>query len=855
MLLHRERKQTPLTLLSSISLVHRSVMSPVFDPKKRKAISFSDLVSPAGLRAALELPFPDSKTFVDSIPFSGEDCTAGTETELQVAVSGSRRNVDLPLVIENSNYFENIVKRVAAGDTSRRAITELERFLDGNKEEVWENSWVRFPRDKLTAFAREVLDSDLLANKKDPASGRRGDFERFLCTESGRDTLRLPVSYMLKLAVANVLGSQEGLPPLIVRTGTKVMNRFLNDNSSPETLSFHVVPMRRETKWGRGVAKETAKRFLLTQLLVMYANKGLSLEESGQRVVVYFSPHPPVRQKKLNECISDSFYRELFMSPCLSGWDRGQEKHAYMCLCHQVLSRSQLNAVAKLREAGIITRNLVILPNLSNISLANNGTHVSLGSRKLTRHLSHIGSGFKVIQEKYVGDLVVKIFEHFLPLFVGSYSAAPYRLDFTDFHPETVLGFLPHEVDYTHLRMMWRRWKKKAHLRILGQPVTPFGLKHLDDALRMLFRIKGDFIGDFRLIDYLVGPMSTSRSPACDGALGNDARLKKDLSDLGVFDTSMALYLPYRIREFSKMGFSGFEGRYYSLFESLEHDLSHAVNLQALITTLAFKYILHGTVTHSHIPDDTFVESERRQIFFGSAIGIPTFYVRGDTPNAFMSRILARTAQVRSSRRYPGYRRVHNIQYCMALLRTIEEDAGDLITAMGYEDTVADLRARLEDPRRNSVVSRITFRVLEDLGSKSPLNVRAAEFNGAAERYYRDSLRIRHLEEAFRFLEEDLRELHQVTGSLRSEFLGALRYTIGERVAVELARSVRTAVIWETVSEEELRKLIYLVLISIAVDTVRAETFLDGGHENENTAAPIYRSEHRSCVHRIPALG
>jgi hypothetical protein len=191
----------------------------------------------------------------------------------------------------------------------------------------------------------------------------------------------------------------------------------------------------------------------------------------------------------------------------------------------------------------------------------------------------------------------------------------------------------------------------------------------------------------------------------------------------------------------------------------------------------------------------------------------------------------------------------------MALLRTIEEDAGDLITAMGYEDTVADLRARLEDPRRNSVVSRITFRVLEDLGSKSPLNVRAAEFNGAAERYYRDSLRIRHLEEAFRFLEEDLRELHQVTGSLRSEFLGALRYTIGERVAVELARSVRTAVIWETVSEEELRKLIYLVLISIAVDTVRAETFLDGGHENENTAAPIYRSEHRSCVHRIPALG
>jgi hypothetical protein len=33
--------------------------------------------------------------------------------------------------------------------------------------------------------------------------------------------------------------------------------------------------------------------------------------------------------------------------------------------------------------------------------------------------------------------LAIKIVEHFLPLFVGAYSAAPYRLDFADFHPET----------------------------------------------------------------------------------------------------------------------------------------------------------------------------------------------------------------------------------------------------------------------------------------------------------------------------------------------------------------------------------------------------------------------------------
>ena len=171
------------------------------------------------------------------------------------------------------------------------------------------------------------------------------------------------------------------------------MDYLLNDNTSPETVSFFVVPLRPEMKTGLALAKETSKRFLITQLLVSYANKGLSIPGIEQKAIIYFSPHPPIRQKQLNECIADSFYRDLFMSPCLSGWDDGEAKHHYMCLCHQVLSRSQLNAVAKLRDAGIITRNLIILPNVSNISLANNGTHVSIGSRRLTQRLADKKSG------------------------------------------------------------------------------------------------------------------------------------------------------------------------------------------------------------------------------------------------------------------------------------------------------------------------------------------------------------------------------------------------------------------------------------------------------------------------------
>ncbi len=312
----------------------------------------------------------------------------------------------------------------------------------------------------------------------------------------------------------------DNVHPIVRSTGVQLLDHFVSDNTSPETHSFYIVRGAPGRGPGKELARETAKRFLLTQLLVMYANEKLELASSGQKAMIYFSPHPPVRQKRLSACISDSFYRELFMSPCLSGWDRGEAKQEYMSLCHEVLSRSRLNAVAKLHDAGINTSNLVVLPSTSDISLANNGTHVSLGSDALTRMRNDPSSGFGLREEKQAGDFAVKIMEHFLPLFVKTYSAAPYRFDFADFHPERVLGFLPHELDYTHLRMLWRRWKAKADIRFCGRPVTPLGPPLLDRAISRIAGLSGDFVPDFRLIDYLVGLLSTERSAALNGDAG-----------------------------------------------------------------------------------------------------------------------------------------------------------------------------------------------------------------------------------------------------------------------------------------------------------------------------------------------
>src|SRR5215510_7092942 len=790
---------------------------------------------------------------VESLPFSAGDITAGTESELQTVVVGDKSAIDLARTIEQSNYYANITRHIAAGDTPRRTGAKLERYLNENEGKVWENSWVRFPLSTLSEFARQTFRSDLLADKRDHRRGMRADMGRFITREEGETIIRIPSSYLLKLALAEVLGTQPDLPQAISSTGVRVMSHFVNDNTARETFSFHITLLRPENGLGLSLAREKAKRFLLSQLLVMYANRRLGLQASGQRAMIYFAPHPPVRQKQLNDCISDAFYRELFMSPCLSGWDDGESKHAYMNLCHEVLSRSQLNAVAKLREAGIIANNLVVLPCVSNISLANNGTHVSLGSRLLTEAMRYGAPAFGAAEEKSIGDLAIKIVEHFLPLFVGAYSAAPYRFDFADFHPEKALGFLPHELDYTHLRMIWRRWRNKADLNIFGYRMTPCGPHWIDSALSAIFRLRGDWVTDFRLIDYLVSLMSTERSPALDGSSGNGERLKKDLASLGVFDTKMSLYLLYRMREFAVAGFSGFEGRYYSLFENFVGDMARAVDLQVLITALAFKYQAQGRITHADIPDTPFIESERRQIFFGAAIGIPTFFVRRDTPNQLLRAILSRTKRTRASSRYSGYLRVYNDDYRRALMQTLLEDGADLIEMFGLRETIEDLKARLNDPANHSAAGKLTRGILENTGLRSPMQMKAEEFNLQAERYYRDALRRRHTAEAFEFLIDDLRALEKRAAQDDAAVRGALRDCLKGRRATEMAERLRSRLMTDEATEDELRALINLTLLSVRLDLEDSQNW-GASRAGETSSERGERNRERSMDARVNAL-
>ena len=749
---------------------------------------------------------------LSSLPFADpDDITIGVENEWQVCVKGDPDCIDLVQSILASHHYKNLCERTASGDIPRTRLQALEKWIHENPENIWENSWVRLPTKMLSKKVRDIFENDLYLQRNNAGRERRSDAARFYLEVAGQSCIRVPVSYLIKLALYQTVATS--MTPALVNTfATKITACFSNDNTSPEISSFYPAPYYREgDPPGTPIAEETLRRFLLTQWLTSYANQYMGIEALGQSVMVYAAPHPPIRQRMLNDMIPDSFYRELFISPCLSGWDNGEEKFRYMNLCHQTLARSQINAVHKMKEAGIIQNNLVILPSLSHTGLSNNGKHISMGSRSLTQALHAKNGTLGTQDEKYYGDLATKWIEHFLPLFVGTYSAAPWKLDFSDFHPERVLGFLPHELCPTHLRMLWRRWKKKGRFKVLGRALTPFGPVWLDRAISKVLRFKGDFVPDFRLLDYPVALSSTSASPALDGTIDNEKRLLRDLAEQGVFDESMPLYRLWRLREAHKMGFSGFEARFYSLMPDTVCDMPHAVTLQALLAACAYQKIANGALTHADIPDSVRTESERRNIFFSAAAGLPTFYIRRDHPAPFMQSLVAQTPRVRNSRRYPGYWRLEMQAYRNTLVEYLREHAAVTIQNLHAEDTLQDLEQRLQPTAQHNASFRLTTAIQKEIGVRPIARCSAHECNLAAERHYRNTIRTQEIERALSLLETDLRKLEDHSDDIAA----AVRQLFPNRSPLQLWSVIREKLLNERLTKHAWHKWIQVLLLII----------------------------------------
>jgi hypothetical protein len=173
-----------------------------------------------------------------------------------------------------------------------------------------------------------IFEIDLQADKAKPDGPARADACRFSFCQDGDKFIRIPVSYLLKLALADAIGDPQ-TDPLVQRTGELLMSHFLSDNTSPEVFSFFPSPLTAPDRVEYGAAAETAKRFLFCQLLAAYANQKFELAADGQKVEIYFSPQPPLRQKNAEQhhfrCILSRAVHEPLSFRLSPG--RGQHHH------------------------------------------------------------------------------------------------------------------------------------------------------------------------------------------------------------------------------------------------------------------------------------------------------------------------------------------------------------------------------------------------------------------------------------------------------------------------------------------------------------------------------------------------
>jgi hypothetical protein len=142
------------------------------------------------------------------------------------------------------------------------------------------------------------------------------------------------------------------------------------------------------------------------------------------------------------------------------------------------------------------------------------------------------------------------------------------------------------------------------------------------------------------------------------------------------------------------------------------------------------------------------------------------------------------------------------------LLETIQEDGRELIAEYGCEEVLARLRDRLLSPDEHSTLGKLTGGILREEGIGSPMDLPGDGFNLAAERYYRNALRIRHLLEGFGSVLDAVRESER-----EDPYRDLTRCVVGPASPADWLESIRPDLVQETADAATLLKAIRLTLI------------------------------------------
>ena len=122
------------------------------------------------------------------------------------------------------------------------------------------------------------------------------------------------------------------------------------------------------------------------------------------------------------------------------------------------------------------------------------------------------------------------------------------------------------------------------------------------------------------------------------GVAGNIQRLSSELDELGIVDQRMSFYMPLRLREQARDGYSGFEARYYSLFPSYDRDMAPATDLQQFLLALSYRL---GHARRGHARRDS------RRSHFGERAPPAVFLLRRGRAGVLRASRLAQPVSAR----------------------------------------------------------------------------------------------------------------------------------------------------------------------------------------------------------------
>jgi hypothetical protein len=154
-------------------------------------------------------------------------------------------------------------------------------------------------------------------------------------------------------------------------------------------------------------------------------------------------------------------------------------------------------------------------------------------------------------------------------------------------------------------------------------------------------------------------------------------------------------------------------------------------------------------------------------------------------------------------------------------------------------ETLADLERRVQEPKRFSAAGRLTQGILDQAGAIDPMQLSGQEFNMAAERYYLQTLRRRHMAEAYDVLLEDCRRLEREENVAGGPYRKALKDILGDIPASGLVMDFRRNLPDEDKSDDRVRRLIHLLLLTIHQDmqTARENQSADTHHAYDQSAS------------------